>query len=340
MKLKPEQLSRHLEDKMLPVYLVSGDEPLLVQEACDQIRLAAKDRGFTERELMHGDKGDTDALLSASATMSLFAELKLVEFRFTKTPAAEFCKAFLSWCGNPPEDQCLLISCPKLDKKAMNKSWYKTLEKLGTHITVWPIETKNLPGWLAQRARKKGLTLQPEALNVLAERVEGNLLAAQQEVERLALLYSNQQAITPEMMKEYVADNARFDSFELLEVSFAGDAKKLSRILSGLKLEGEAVARINALLTFELRKLTKMAWDCQQGELPAQVLQKYYVWGNKKDAYARSLQRYPVTVWQRLLSRCLELDKIIKGQQSGEAWVAIESLLLQIAGKGLWKTSH
>jgi len=341
MKLKTEQLSRHLSENLLPVYLVSGDEPLLIQESCDQIRNAASKNGFSERELLHGDKGDGDILLSASETMSLFAEQKIYEFRLPKAPAAEFCKAFLTWCENPPQDQILLISCAKLDKKSTNKVWYKKLEQLGVHIAIWPVEAKNLPGWLAQRAAKKGLNLEPEALKVLAERVEGNLLAAQQEVERLSLLYPNNDtlnaSLTASQMREYVGDNSRFDSFELLEASFAGDAKRLTRILTGLKLEGEAVAKINGLLTYELRNLTKMAWDCQQGELPAKVMQKYHVWGNKKDGYGKSLSRYPVSVWQRILARCLELDKMIKGQQKGEPWVALESLLLQISGHSLWK---
>ena len=340
MKLKTEQLTKHLADKLFPVYLVTGDEALLIQESCDQIRNAAKQKGFTERELLHGDVGDVEKLLSTSQTMSLFAEQKIYEFRLESTPTAEYCKAFQSWCDNPPSDQFLLISCAKLDKKKTNVAWYKQLEKLGAHIEIWPVEVKNLPAWLAQRAKLKGLNLEPDALNVLADRVEGNLLAAQQEVERLSLLYANSDAISAAMMQEYVGDNSRFDSFELLEASFEGDAKRLTRILSGLKLEGEAVAKINGILTYELRNLTKMAWDCKQGELPSQVLQKYYVWGNKKQAYGKSLQRYPLGVWQRILARCLELDKIIKGQEKGEPWIVLESLLLQISGHGLWKTKR
>jgi len=339
MKLKPEQLRRHLEDKFLPVYLVSGDEPLLVKESCDLIRQAAKSKAFIERELFHGEKGDIDRFTSASDNLSLFAEQKIYEFRFNKTPPAEFSKTFEKWCEQPPEDQFLLISCAKLDKKSTNKSWYKSLEKLGAHITIWPIDAKSLPTWLSSRARKNGLSIEAKALEILAERVEGNLLAADQEIQRLSLLYANKESNSEAITAKMVGDNARYDSFELLEACFNGDAKRLTRILKGLKLEGEAVARINALLTFELRNLTKMAWDCHKGEAPAQVMQKYYVWGNKKQGYAKSLLRYPVSGWQRLLARCLDLDKMIKGQQSGDAWLAMESLLLQISGNALWKAS-
>ena len=336
MKLKLDHLTQHLSDSFLPVYLISGDEPLLIQEASDKIRVAAKLKGFAERELFHGEKGDTQTLMSASETMSLFAELKLYEFRLPKTPTVEFTKAFETWCENPPEDQCLLISCARLDKKVISKGWYKKLERLGAHIDVWPVEAKDLPQWLTKRAREKGLKFDSHALNVLSERVEGNLLAAQQEVERLSLLYAGKENITAEMMKDYVGDNARFDSFELLEASFGGDAKRLTRILAGLKLEGEAIAKINALLTYELRTLTKMAWDCHQGSSPSQAIPRY-IWGNKKEGYTKSLIRYPVNVWQRFLTLCLELDKMIKGQQVGEPWVAMESLLLQISGNALWK---
>ena len=337
MKLKSEQLKQHLTSNLLQVYLISGDEPLLVQETCDQIRAAANKKDFLDRELFHGEKGDVDAFSLASDSLSLFAEQKIYEFRFNKLPGVDFCKCFVKWAENPSPDQFLLISCAKLDKKATNKDWYKALEKLGAHITIWPIDAKRLPGWIAARARKHGLALETDALSVLAQRVEGNLLAAEQEIQRLSLLYSKSDSITAAMMKDYVGDNARYDSFELLEASLSGDAKRLTRILHGLKLEGEAVARINALLTFELRTITKMSWDCQQGEMPASVMQKNYVWANKKDGYGKSLARYNVRVWQRLLARCLELDKIIKGQQSGDAWTALESLLLQVSGNSLWK---
>jgi len=340
MILKTEQLERHLGGQLLPVYLISGDEPLLVQETCDQIRNSARDKGFIDREILHGDKGDANVLSAASESLSLFAEQKIYEFRFQKIPTKEFQEAFAHWCENPPDDQILLISCPKLDKAISKKIWYKKLEKMGAHITVWPVDAKNLSTWLANRARKSGLNLESDALRVLAERVEGNLFAAKQEIDRLALLYTDSGTISASMMREYVGDNSRFDSFELLEASFAGNTRRLTRILTGLKLEGEAIAKINGLLTYELRNLSKMAWDCSQGETPAQVVQKYRVWGNKKAGYIKSLQRFPATIWQRILSRCLELDKMIKGQAVGDPWTALESLLLQISGQGLWKTKQ
>ncbi len=340
MKLKPEQLSRHLDENLYPVYLVSGDEPLLIQESCDLIRNAAREKGFLERELLHGDKGDEDILLSASETMSLFAQQKIYEFRFQNVPAKAFCDAFIAWSEAPPEEQLLLISCTRLDNKSMKKDWYRKLEQTGIHLTIWPVDSKNLPGWVDRRARKSGLKLESKALKVLTDRVEGNLLAAQQEIERLSLLYVNTDTISATMMEDYVGDNSRFDSFELLEASFSGNAERLTRILTGLKLEGEPAARINGLLTYELRNLTKMAWDCAQGESPSKVVQKYHVWGNKKAGYTKSLLRYPVAVWQRILSRCLEIDKTVKGQTKGDPWVALESLLLQISGHRLWNNKQ
>jgi len=222
MTVKHEQLARHLGEKLYPVYLVSGDEPLLIQESCDLIRKVARERGFLERKLLHGDKGDAEVLLSASETMSLFAELKIYEFRFKNTPTEEFCNALLTWFDNPVEDQFLLISCSRLDKRSTNKAWYKKFKQTGIHVEVWPVDSKNLPGWIVNRARKAGLNLETDALKVLVERVEGNLLAAQQEIERLSLLYAKSDAISAEMMKEYVGDNSRFDSFALLEAGFSG----------------------------------------------------------------------------------------------------------------------
>jgi len=339
MKLQAEHLIKHLQSQLLPVYLISSDEPLLVQETADKIRYAAKEKGFIERELLHGDKGDADILLSASETMSLFSDFKLFEFRLTKLPSTDLTKAFASWCENPSTEQCLLISCPKLDKKKKSTAWYKKIEQLGAHIEIWPIEAKQLPQWLSIRARAMGVNIDSDALNVLSDRVAGNLYAADQELRRLSLLYRDSPAINAQQMQSYVADNARFDSFELLEASFAGQAKKLTRILSGLMLEGEAPAKINGLLTYELRTVTKMAWDHQSGESIDRIIKKYFVWGAKKTGYSLSLARYSVSHWQRFLSRCLDLDKMIKGQQQGDPWVALETLLLQISGHALWKNS-
>ncbi len=337
MKLKPDQLSRHLDEPLKSVYLVSGDEPLLMQESCDLIRNKARENGFSERDLLYGEPGDCETLMAVSETMSLFAEQKIMEFRFQKVPLQQFQDAFQNWCENPPQDQLLLISCPKLDKKACNKAWYKKILSLGFHVEVWPVDAEHLPGWLANRARKSGLNLENNAIRVLADRIEGNLLAAQQEIERLSLLYGDADDITAEMMKQYVGDNSRFSTFELLEASFAGNASRLTRILSGLKLEGEAAAKVNGLLVYELRNLTKMAWEHDKGKSIAQVLKDFYVWGNKKTGYTKSLQRFPVSIWHKILSRCLEIDKMIKGQAKGDPWVALESLLLQISGHGLWK---
>ena len=334
MKIKAEQLEQHLSKGVKPAYLITGDEPLLVQEACDQIRAAYRSAGFEERELYHGEKGDLEAFAQAGDSMSLFANLTLHEFRFTDKLKKEHGDTFADWAERNIDDQRLLISAPKLDASTTKTAWYKRLEPHIVEVVIWPVAENQLLGWLKQRARKLNLNLSDNILKAVEERVQGNLLAGSQELERLALIYetdSDEQSLI-----DSIADNARFDVYKLMDQCLFGQTDKVIRMLRALELEGESPARIGWLISNELTKIAQMAWRYHQGANMEQIFGQYRIWSSKKGVYRAALDRHSVFVWQRLLARSLKLDKLIKGQEKGDPWLECRELILLIAGKALW----
>ena len=256
MKLRFEQLSEHLQQGLRPIYLLSGDEPLQLGEAADAIRAQARAQGFAEREVMHVEAGfDWNALAAASDTLSLFAEQRLIDLRLPSgKPGKEGGAALAEYAANPPQDTVLLITSGKLDKNAAKAKWYKALDSAGVTLQVWPVEANQLPRWVGQRMRARGLSASPEAAQLLAERVEGNLLAAAQEIEKLLLLYG-ESSVDAEMVEQGVADSARYDIFELVDTALLGDAPRVARIMEGLHGEGVEPILILWALVREIRAL-------------------------------------------------------------------------------------
>ena len=203
MKLRAEQLSQDLGRGLKPCYLVSGDEPLLAGEAADLIRKSARQQDYLERQLFHADSTDWDAFLNESQSLSLFADRRILEVRIANgKPGDRGSKALVQYCENPAPDTLLLVISSKLDRSQQRSKWVTALEKIGAHIQIWPVDLRQMPGWLNQRLRSKGITADRDAVTVLAQRVEGNLLAAQQEIEKLALSYSGQ-AIDAKTMTDF-----------------------------------------------------------------------------------------------------------------------------------------
>ena len=226
MRLYPEKLSAHLQQQLLPVYLVSGDEPLLLQECCDLIRSQARAQGCTDREVIDaGVAGfDWQEILHSATSMSLFAERRLVELRLASgKPGAEGSKALCEYLDISGGEDVLLIIAGKIDKQSTNSKWFKALDQAGAVIQVWPVDAGKLPRWLRQRVADAGMTIDDDALQLLCERVEGNLLAAVQEVEKLKLLVSDSQ-ITAQTVTEAVSDNARYNLFDMADNALKGDA--------------------------------------------------------------------------------------------------------------------
>ena len=337
MRLRPEQLAAHLQQPLLPVYLVTGEEPLQLTEAVDAIRSAARAQGFAEREVMQVEPGfDWGALAAAADNLSLFAERRLLELRIPSAkPGDAGGKALTAYAQAPAEENCLLISCGKLDKRQQQSKWFKALEGAGAVLQLWPVEYKALPGWIAQRMRSRGLEPSPEAARLLAERVEGNLLAAAQEVEKLVMLYGTG-PVDLETVREAVSDSSRYDVFELVDAALLGDAPRVSHILDGLRGEGVEPILVLWALSRELRSMETMASALAGGEGLDRVLSANRVWEKRKPPVRAALQRHGnPRRWQAMLYRGARIDRMVKGVEPGNAWDELLQLALLMAGTRL-----
>ena len=334
MRLYPEKLAAHLQQQLLPVYLVSGDEPLLLQECSDQIRKKAREQGCSEREIIDAGVSSfkwQDILHSASS-MSLFAERKLVELRLPSgKPGAEGSKALCEYLDMASGDDVLLIIAGKIDKQSTNSKWYKALDKAGATIQVWPVDAKNLPGWLQQRVRSAGMSIDPEALQLLCDRVEGNLLAAVQEVEKLKLLATDAK-ITTQTITEAGSNNARYNVFAMTDSALQGDATTSLRMLHGLRGEGSEPPVVLWALAREIRTLYETQLDCDNGQSAQQALSARLVWQSRMPLMQAALARHDSDSLSQLVEQASAVDGSIKGFAGGKPWDNLENLIAGLCG--------
>ncbi|VXB29434.1 DNA polymerase III subunit delta [Pseudomonas sp. 8AS] len=340
MKLNPAQLGKHLQGSLAPVYVISGDEPLLCQEAADAIRAATRTQGFSEREVFHAEANfDWGLLYEAGASLSLFAEKRVIELRIANgKPGDKGTAAILEYLGRPPEDTLLLISLPKLDGSTQKTKWAKALIE-GPHsqfLQIWPVEASQLPQWIRQRLAQAGMTASQEALELIAARVEGNLLAAAQEIEKLKLLAEGNQ-IDIATVQAAVADSARYDVFGLIEAVLGGDAAHALRMLEGLRGEGQEALFILVMLARELRQLAGLAQQIGQGvpQDKAFAAARPPIWDKRRPLVSKALQRDSAARWNQLLIDAQRIDAQVKGQAPGDAWSSLGRLVLLMAGQRL-----
>ena len=336
MKLRAEQLDAQLAKGLAPVYVVSGEEPLQLGEACDCVRRHAREQGFSEREVMAVESGfDWGELMASCNAMSLFASRKLVELRLPSgKPGTEGSKILLEFAERPPEDTVLLVICGKLDKSAQNAKWYQALDRVGASVQVWPVEAREMPNWINARMRSRGMQPAREAALMLAERVEGNLLAAAQEVEKLLLLYG-EGPLSAEQVEAAVTDSARFDVFGLVDAALLGDAPRLTRMLDGLRAEGVEPILVLWALGREIRSLAEMAAEVESGAAMDRVLAR--VWAKRKAPVRAGLARHNGQRWQQMLRRAGRIDRMVKGVLPGNAWDELLQLSLLMAGVRLFR---
>jgi DNA polymerase III subunit delta len=338
MKLNVAQLPRHLQAGLAPVYVVSGDDPLLTGEAADLIRRACRDQGCEERQVFHVDKSFEWGLLhDASHSLSLFAQKRLIELRIgSGKPGDEGGRALLAWLAMPPEDTTLLISLPRLDGKAQQTKWAKGLiEHAQTQfVQIWPVEPAQMPGWIRDRLAAVGIQATPEAVELLATRVEGNLLAAAQEVEKLKLFCHDSQ-LDVATVQQTVADSARYDVFSLVDALLAGEAAHALRILNGLRGEGVEAPVILWAVSRELRSLATLATEVERGVPLDKVFATYRIWDKRKSLMTKVLRRHPAAAWQRWIQAAQRADEQIKGQHSGSAWDSLAAIAVEVAGARL-----
>jgi DNA polymerase-3 subunit delta len=336
MKIYPEKLQAHLQNPLLPVYVVSGDEPLLSQECADAIRIAAREQGFTERELFHFEGNakqfDWDPLVNEFNSMSLFSDKKIIEVRIPGSkPGDKGVKALAEICANPSPDNLLLIILSKLEKGAHNSKWLKALEAAGAHIQVWPVDANQMPRWIGQRLRAANINANPEAVQILADRVEGNLLAAVQEIEKLKLL-APEGAVDGTTMSSVVTDSARYNIFEFVDKILLGDAQSAAKSLRGLENEGTEAIPLLWAITRELRILVKASELVASGEKTDWALKKSGVWDKRMPLFRGALKRLRPAHLRMLLRQAGAIDRGVKGMRSADVWDEMATLVLSFAG--------
>lgn len=335
MNVRLEQLEAHLQQGLKPIYIVSGDEPLQVQEACELIRNAARSAGFNERESFNADNNfNWDELLSAGSALSLFSSQKLLELRLPNgKPGTDGSKALLQYLATPNDSNLLLINSAKLDKSAKNSKWFKSLDAVATHIEIWPIESQQLPKWIDRRMRQSGFEPEREAASLLAELVDGNLLAASQEIEKLKLLLpQDQPRISAQTIRDCVVDSARYNAFNLVDNAFKGDANICIKMLRGLHDEGTEPLSLLWILAREVRQLSLIKQDMQQGRSADQAMQAQRVWRNRQPLINKALSRLSAQKLALLNQQIAHVDQLAKGMHQGNVWDELEQITLQLAG--------
>ena len=334
MQLTPDKLAAHLARQLAPVYFISGDEPLRVMEAADAVRAAARGQGYDEREVLTVQTGfDWDSLLAGAGNLSLFSQRRLIELRLpTGKPGDAGARALRAYSEQLPEDTLLLITAGKLESTARKSKWVQALDRAGVVVFVWPLNAREFNGWVQQRMRQRGLDATPEAVALLADRVEGNLLACMQEIDKLYLLQDGG-VVDAEAIMSLVGDNARYDVYGLVDSALSGDGSRSVRILQGLCAEGLAPQVVVWALARELRQLAAMQALVEGGKSIQQVLSQYRIWPDaRKTLLGRALVRLPLVKCRAMLQQCALIDRVSKGQAAGKVWDELLQLTLQLAG--------
>lgn len=337
MQLKLNALPAHLaRGSLKPVYTVSGDEPLLAIEAADAIRAAARSAGYSEREVVHADaRSDWSQLLGAAAGLSLFAQKRILDIRLPSgKPGKTGAEALATLAASTGEDLLVLVALPKLERKAREAAWPTALDRAGVWIDVPKVERDALPAWIAARLARQQQQAPREALEFIADRVEGNLLAAHQEIQKLALLYPTG-ALTQEQVADSVLNVARYDVFGLPLAMLAGDRKRVLRTMDGLRAEGEPLPLVLWAISEEVRTLLRVRAALDRGTSFTQAAREVWVRREKEAATQRAAQRLSVVRLSQLLARCAVADRAFKGLRPREAdsdpWLELTDIALAVA---------
>ena len=332
MRLRPDQLAAHLRKTLARLYLVFGEEPLQALEAADAIRAAARERGH-ERDCLTVETGfDWNSLRQQACSPSLFAPLRLLELRMGNAkPGDAGAQALSAYAARPPEDVALLITAGKLDWNTQKSRWFAALDEAGVVVAAAPVEPQQLPGWIERRLRSRGLNPVPEAVTLLAERVEGNLLAAAQEIEKLALLADDRE-LTAQAVLAAVGDSARYSIYDFVDAALLGQPERVARILNGLRDEGIEPVLVNWALHQESRRLAMLAFARSRGQALEAALAEQKVWEKRKPLLRQASQRLALTDCRRLLRACARTDRTIKGAETGSPWNALLANGLRLAG--------
>jgi DNA polymerase-3 subunit delta len=335
MAVKAEQLPAILARSLHPVYLVAGAEPLLVQECRDQIIKAAQQQGFVERDLHQADAHfNWEQLDETSANLSLFSSRKIIDIRLpTGKPGREGAAVFTRKAQSPDPDVLLLISCNQWDASSRKSKWAAELAKAGVLVEIWPVKPHELPAWIARRMQLAGLEPDPGAVDLLAELVEGNLLAAQQEIDKLLLLDKGRR-VSVDMISTAVANNARFDAFRLVDCVLRGDLSECLRVASGLQRTDIPIQLVTGSFYRELMLADTVRNAVRSGENEAAVFRKLRVWPARQTPMKAAIHRLKDQGFAKAFRELALIDRQSKGRASGDPWQTLDRLLCSLCGPG------
>ena len=349
MQVTTEHLREHLKSGIQSIYFVYGDEPLQIRDNTDMLRKAAYYYGYEEREVYTADTSfDWQQLHQAASEISLFSSKKLIEIYLpTGKPGDKGSKALIEYCQNIIDDNILLIYTGELESSAKRSKWYKQLQSVGVIVAVYQLKQLQLQHWLTKRLQQNGLQCNNDALKILADFVEGNLLAADQEIIKLALLYnartnktepvetkvnkqSTLQILSAQQILDAVHDNSRYKGFDLFDTTLKGHSSQVLAMLKTFEQDGTAIVWLLFIIAKELRMLATIAAYQQQMQLSL-AMNKVYIFAHRKQIIERVL-RYPGKIdWNDYLLQLAEVDKQIKGVSNGNPWMTLSTILLGIS---------
>jgi DNA polymerase III subunit delta len=332
MQVKVDHLAQQLTKSSLPIIWVAGDEPLLVQEASDLVRGHARQQGYATREVLDvGAQFDWNLLLASVTNLSLFGDRKLIDLRLGATKFDDTArKALQAYAEAPGDDNLLLITSHRIEKATQTAKWFKMVESQACFVEIWPVSVQQMPGWIRQRLQQRGMTADADAVAMLSARVEGNLLAASQEIEKLAVLMEGHH-MDVAAVAAAVADNARFSVFGLIDAAMEGKSARVLKIISHLRAEACEPLFILNMLCRETRALLRMRHQIEAGQAASAVMQTERVWSNRTAIVSRALQAHSCTSLGAILEDCLKVDLAVKGVMRLNPWDELTSLLLRLS---------
>ncbi len=333
MKFNSDNLSAQLKRGVPTICLVTGDEPLLLGEACDALRAAARARGFTERQVFNTERGfDWHELRASTQEMSLFAEQRILEVRLGGNgPGNEGAQVLTEIAGQALPDILVMVIADKLDSRSLSTKWVTAIEQHGWLVQIWPVDTAQLPAWVERRLQRAGLQAEAGVAALMAERVEGNLLAAQQEIDKLALLHPGA-TLTVDSIMDAVADSARYDVLQLGVAAMQGQAARALHILEGLKEEGVASTLVLWGLHKDLQSLARAAFGISRGQGVDAAIQASGAWRPRHAAMKQALSRLKLAPLRAMLVDAAQVDAAIKGANQRDPWLELSSLVARLSG--------
>lgn len=333
MKFNADNLPAQLKKSLPPICLLTGDEPLLLGEACDVVRATARERGFTERQVLFVERGfDWQQLRAATQEMSLFAEQRVIEVRLAgASPGNDGAAVLVEIAAQAASDLLIMVVADKLDSRSLSTKWVKAIENHGWLVQVWPVSMTQLPTWIEHRLQRVGLRAEPGAAQLIAERMEGNLLAAQQEIDKLALLHPGM-TLTSENVLDAVVDSARYDVLQLGIAAMHGQSSRALHILEGLKEEGIATTLVLWGVHKDLQWLARAAFAISRGQSVDAAVNASGAWRPRHAAMKQALERLKLAPLRAMLIDAAQVDAAIKGVNRRDPWVELRGLVARLSG--------